>query len=122
MRYLCQKRKQVGGDGVAIYPCLYVRLDDGWQVYLVYVHQRVGTDGTSACFKVLVRRLEVGHRERPVTELERHEAVAVFVHLFLGEHPVPDVLLAENVGQLAHLGMVVETQLIASVLLYRVVL
>ena len=108
MRYLRQKRKQVGGDGVAVDASLRVWLDDGRQVYLVYVHQRVRADGASACFQVLIRSLEVGHRERPVTELERHEAVAVFVNLFLVEHPVPDVLLAENVGHLAHLGMEVQ--------------
>ena len=43
-----------------------------------------------------------------MTELKSHEAVTVFVDLLLGQHPVPDMLLAENVGNLVDLGMEVQ--------------
>ena len=41
-------------------------------------------------------------------ELESHEAVAVFVHLFLGQLPVLDILLLEDVAHFGNLGMEVQ--------------
>ena len=117
MRNLCQKGKQVGGDGIAVDGSLRVRLHQRRQVNLVYIHQRIGADHPVADFQILVRCLEVAHGERTVTELKSHEAVAVFVDLFLGQHPVPDMLLAENVGNLVDLG--VEVQPLLRVVLHE---
>ena len=40
-----------------------------------------------------------------MTELERHKTVAVFLHLFLGEFPVADVALGQDVIHLRYFGM-----------------
>ena len=75
-----KERKQVGCDTVAVDVHLRVRLYHGRQVYLVNVHQRIGTDDTVTCPEIFVRSLEVGHRERSVPELECHETVAVLAN------------------------------------------
>ena len=40
-----------------------------------------------------------------MTELERHETVAVFFHFFLGEFVVADVALGQDVIHLRYFGM-----------------
>ena len=44
-------------------------------------------------------------------ELEGHEAVAILVHLFLGQLPMLDILLLENVAHFGNLGMEVQPSL-----------
>ena len=95
-----QERKQVGCDTVSVDVHLRVRLYHGRQVYLVNVHQRIGTDDTVTCPEIFVRSLEVGHRERSVPELECHETVAVLADLLLAELSVPDMLFRQNIIRL----------------------
>lgn len=108
MGHLGQEGQQVGGDAVAVDVHLRVRLDQCGQAYLVYIHQRIGTDDAVSGLQVFVRCLEVGHRERTVPETEHHEAVAVFVDLFLGEPAVADVFLPEDVVHLVYFYMEVQ--------------
>ena len=95
-----QERKQVGCNSVSVDVHLCVRLYHGRQVYLVNVHQRIGTDDTVTCPEIFVRSLEVGHRERSVPELECHETVAVLADLLLAELSVPDMLFRQNIIRL----------------------
>ena len=44
-------------------------------------------------------------------ELESHEAVAILVHLFLGQLPMLDILLLEDVAHFGNLGMEVQPSL-----------
>ena len=117
MRHTRQKRKQVRSDAVAVDVHLCVGLHLRRQVNLVYIHQRIGTDYPVTDFQILVRCLEVGHGERAMPELEGHEAVAVLVDLFLGQFPVLDVLLLEDVAHFGNLGM--EVQPLLRVVLHK---
>nr|WP_234152744.1 hypothetical protein [Bacteroides xylanisolvens] len=112
-----QEGEQVGGDGIAVDAHLRIGLDHGRQVNLVDVHQRIGTDNPASDFEIFVRCLEVGHGERAVPELERHEAVAILVDLLLGQQAVPDMLLGEHVIHLGDLGM--EVQPFLGVILHK---
>ena len=63
MWYIRQERQQVSGDAVVVDVRLGIWFYHGREVNLVYVHQREGTDYTTADFQVFVRCLEVGHGE-----------------------------------------------------------
>ena len=115
--HLRQEGEQVGGDGIAVDAHLRIGLDHGREVYLVDVHQRIGTDNPAPDFEIFVRCLEVGHGERAVPELERHEAVAILVDLLLGQQAVPDMLLGKHVVHLGDLGM--EVQPFLGVILHK---
>ena len=95
-----KERKQVCSNSVSVDVHLRVRLYHGRQVYLVNVHQRIGTDDTVTCLEIFVRSLEVGHRERSVPELECHETVAVLADFLLAELSVPDMLFRQNIIRL----------------------
>jgi len=98
-----EERQQVGGYLVAVDRGLRVGLHHARQVYLVDVNEREGANHAVADAQALVRCLEVGHGKRAAPELERHEAVAVFVHLRLCEFPVPYAPFGENVIHLCNL-------------------
>ena len=110
-RNVGQEREQVSGDRIAVDVRLRIGLDDRWQVYLVYIHQRIGADNTIAGSQVFVRSLEVGHGECPVPELECHEAVAILVRFNFGELVMPDAPLGQDVIHLGNLRMEVQPRL-----------
>jgi len=56
-----KERKQVCSNSVSVDVHLRVRLYHGRQVYLVNIHQRIGTDDTVTSPEIFVRSLEVGH-------------------------------------------------------------
>lgn len=111
MGHTRQKGEQIRGDAVAVDVHLCVGVHQRRQVNLIYIHQRIGTDNPVTDFQILVRCLEVGHRERAMPELESHEAVAVLINFRLTEFPVLDVLLLEDVAHLGNLGMEVQPPL-----------
>ena len=99
-RHTCKEGEKVGCDGIAVDACLREGLNHRREIDFVNIHKRIRPDHTVTYFQILVRRLEVGHRERAVAELKRHEPVAVFVDLRLRQFPVADTFLCKDVVDL----------------------
>ena len=108
---LTEERQKICGNHITVDCHRLIRLDERRKVDLIHIHDVEGFHDFIAHLKTVVTGLETLHGEGTSLEVECHEAVKIFVDLFLVELSVPDATLLEDIHDLTDLRVEVKPSL-----------